>query len=135
MTAFIIVFLLMRSSTAMNSSGLNTLPCLSPILTSHSSDVSSSTTLVVVFSYCPHPSSMPLLVLPSTAASPSPSLWYCVRNFLQVDEPHNYTVMYLRSILHHLSPDVHPVCCSSLLPEPLPFFPEVSFYSSPDHCV
>ena len=35
MASFTTVLLLMRSSTAMNSSGLNTLPCLSPILTSN----------------------------------------------------------------------------------------------------
>ena len=54
MASFITVFLLMRSSTDMNNSGLSTLPCLSPILTSNSSDAPSpTTTLVVVFSYTP----------------------------------------------------------------------------------
>ena len=54
MASFTTVFLLMRSSTAMNSSGLNTLPCLSPILTSNSSEAPSpTTTLAVVFSYVP----------------------------------------------------------------------------------
>ena len=44
----------MRSSTAMNSNGLSTLPCLSPILTSNSSEAPSpTTTLAVVFSYVP----------------------------------------------------------------------------------
>ena len=53
MASFITVFLLIRSSTAVNS-GLSTLPCLSPILTSNSSEAPSpTTTLAVVFSYVP----------------------------------------------------------------------------------
>ena len=70
------VFLLMRSSTAMDSSGLSTLPFLSPILTSNSSNAPSPTaTIAVVFSYMTSTSSLPLLVLPSAVASPSPSIW------------------------------------------------------------
>ena len=38
---------------AMNNSGLSTLPCLSPILTSNSSEDPSTTTIVVVFSHVP----------------------------------------------------------------------------------
>ena len=54
MAFFTTVFLLMRSSTAMNSRGLRTLPCLSPILTSNSSEAPSpTTTLAVVLSYVP----------------------------------------------------------------------------------
>ena len=54
MASFTTVFLLMRSCTAMNSRGLRTLPCLSPILTSNSSEAPSpTTTLAVVFSYVP----------------------------------------------------------------------------------
>ena len=34
-----------------------------------------------------------------------------------------------------LSQDIHPVCCSTPLPEPLLFFPEVTFYYSPHPCV
>ena len=60
----------MRSSTAMNSSGLSMLPCLSPILTSNAYCAPSpTTTLAVVFSY------MPSTILTSTVASPLPSLW------------------------------------------------------------
>ena len=54
MASFTTVFLLMRSSTAMNSSGISTVPCLSPILTSTSSDAPSPTnTLAVSFSCVP----------------------------------------------------------------------------------
>ena len=54
MASFTTVFLLMRSSTAMNSSGVSTLPRLSPTLTSTSSEAPShTTTLAVVFSYVP----------------------------------------------------------------------------------
>ena len=74
MASFITVFLLMRSSTDMNNSGLSKLPCLSPILTSKSSDAPSTTTLAVVFSYMPSTITS-IMVLPSTVASPSPSLW------------------------------------------------------------
>ena len=42
---------------------------------------------------------------------------YCVKSFLQVDELQSHTALYLQSLLHHLSQDVHPVCCSSPLPE------------------
>ena len=136
MASFITAFLLMRSSTAMNSSGLSTLPCLDPILTSNSSEAPSpTTTLAVVFSYvCSQPSSFPLLVLPSTVASPSPSIWVLYQNLSpgrRTPEPYCPAL----SLLCHLSQDVHPVCCSSLLPEPLLFFPEVTLYSYLDHCV
>ena len=49
---------------------------------------------------------------------------YCVKSFLQVDEPQSHTALYLQSLLHHLSQDVHPVWCSSPLPEPLLFSPK-----------
>ena len=75
MASFTTVFLLMTASTVMNNIGLSKLPCVSPILTSNSSEAPSpTTTLTVVFSYtCPQPSSLLLLVLPSTIESPS--LW------------------------------------------------------------
>ena len=86
MASFTTVFLLMRCSTAMNISGVSTLPCLSPILTSNSSDAASRTNTILLSSRtCPQPSSLPLLVLPSTVASPSsyPS-GYWVKSILQV---------------------------------------------------
>ena len=65
MASFITVFLPMRSSTDMNSSGLSTLPCLSPILTSNAYDAPSpTTTLAVVFSY------MPSTILTSAPGTP-----------------------------------------------------------------
>ena len=70
MAPFTTVVLLMRSSTAMNSSGL------SPILTSNSLKLLLPPPLLLLSSRaCSQPSSLPLLVLPSTVASPSPSLW------------------------------------------------------------
>ena len=129
MASFTTIFLLMRSSTAMNSSGL------SPILTSNSWKLILPPPLLLLSSRtCSQPSSLPLLVLPSTVASPSHSLWYCVKSFPQVDEPRSHTALYLQSLLYHLSQGVHPVCCSSPLPEHLFFFPEPTFYSSPDPC-
>ena len=60
----------------MNNSGLNTLPCLSPIFTSNSCDAPPpTTTLAVVFSYIASTILTSALVVPSTVASPSPSLW------------------------------------------------------------
>ena len=138
MASAITVFLLVRSSTAMNSSELSTLPCLSPILTSNSSVAPShTTTLAVVFSY------MPSTTFTSASGTPihrSVTIdhhlsVFCVKRFLQVVEPQSHTALYLQYLLYHLSQDVHPVCCSSPLPEPLLFFPEVIFYSFPDPCV
>ena len=53
MTSFTTVYLLMRCSTAINNSGLNTLPCHSPILTSNSPEAPSLTTTLAVFLYAP----------------------------------------------------------------------------------
>ena len=65
MTSFATVFLLMRSSTAMNSSGLTTLLCLSPTWISNSSEAPSPITiLAVVFSY------MPSTILTSASGAP-----------------------------------------------------------------
>ena len=66
MVSFITIFLLMRFSTAMNSSGLSTPPCLTLTLTSNSSDAPYPIiTLAVVFSY------MPSTILTSTYGTPA----------------------------------------------------------------
>ena len=73
----------------------------------------------------PQPSSLPLLVLPSTVASPSPSLWVlCQRLFCPNRRTPEQYALYLQYLLYHLSRDVHPVCCSSPLPGPLLFSPK-----------
>ena len=141
MASFITVFLLMRSNTPMNSSGLSTLSYLSPILTSNSSDAPSPTnTLTVVFSYTPSTNPTSAYGTPthrnvvitismgtvskalSRSTNPSAIKLPCTSSlFCAID----------------LSRDVglYPVCCSSPLPEPLLFFPEVTFKSSSDPCV
>ena len=114
MAYFTTVFLLMRSSTAVNSSGL------SPILTSNSWKLLLPPPLLLLSSRnCSQPSSLPLLVLPSTERRHHLLSGYCVKSFLQVDEPRSHTALYLQSLLYHLSQDVHPDCGSSTLPEPL----------------
>ena len=130
MASFITVFLLMRSSIAMNSSGLRTLLCLSPILTSNSPDAPSpTTTIAVVFSY------MSSTILTSASGTPihrsvaiAIYLGTVSNGFSRSTNPRAITPCTSRhSLLYHLSQDVHPVCCSSLLPEHLLFFPEVTF--------
>ena len=122
MASFITVVLLMRSSADMNSSGLSPLPCLSPLLTSNASDAPSpTTTLAVVFSYMP---SLPLLVLPSTVASLSPSLWVlCQKAFSKSTNP--------RAILSCTSSLFPTICLRGYIPSavPLPFLNPC--YSSP----
>ena len=136
MTSLITIFLLMKSSTARNSRGISTLPCLSPILTLNSSDAPShTTTLGVVFSH------MPSTILTSASGTPihcsvaiTISLGTVSKAFSRSTKtPEPYCPV--PPGCSHLSQDVHPVCCSSPLPEPLLFFLEVTCYSSPDPCV
>ena len=88
MASFDTVFLLMMSITAMNNSGLSTLPSLSPILTSNSSDAPSPPPLLLLSSRTsPQPPSLPLLVLTSTFASPSP-YGYSVKSLLKIGVKH-----------------------------------------------
>ena len=127
MASFTTVFLLMRSSSAMNSSGRN------PILTSNSSKLLlPPSLLLLLISY------VLSTILTSASGTPihhSVTITISLGTVLQVDEPQSHTVLYIQSLLYHLSQDVHPVCCSSLLNKPLLFFPEVTFYSSPGPCV
>ena len=134
MAAFTTVFLLMRSSTAMNSSGFSTLPCLSAVLISNSHEAPyPTTTLAVVFSY------VPSTILTSASGTPIHrsvaiiiSLGTVSKAFSRSTKPR---ALYPHSLLYHMSQDVHPVCCSSPLPVPLLVFPEITFYSSSDPCV
>ena len=92
MASFSTVFLLMMSSAAMNSSGLSTLPCLNPILTKNPPMLLLPPPLLLLSSLtCPQPSSLPLLELPSTVASPSPSIWVLCQTLSpgrRTPEPH-----------------------------------------------
>ena len=75
MESFTTVLLLMRSSTAMNSSGLNTYPASVHSWPQTPKLLLPPPLLLLYSRMCPQPSSLPLLVLPSTVVSPSPSLW------------------------------------------------------------
>ena len=118
-----------RSSTAMNSSGL------SPILTSNSWTLLLPPPLLLLSSRtCSQPSSLPLLVLPSTVASPSPSLWVlCQKLSPGRRTPEPYCPVSPVSSLPSVAGRTSRLLFL-LLPEPLLFFPELTFYSSPDHC-
>ena len=101
----------MRSTTAMNSSGLSTLPCLSPILTSDSSDAPShTTTLAVVFSY------VPSTILTSASGTPTHSSVAITISLGTVSKAFSKSTNHraiLQALLHHLRQDVHPVCLSA----------------------
>ena len=76
--------------------------------------------LLLSFHTCPQPSSLPLLVLSSTVASPSPSLWVLCQKLSpgrRTPEPY-CPILPVSS----LSQDV---CCSSPLPQPLLFSPKL----------
>ena len=110
----------------MNSSGLSTLPWLSPSWPQTPQMLLLPPPLLLLSSRSrPQPSSLPLPVLPSTVASPSPSLWVlCQRLFCpnrRTPEPY---ALYLQYLLYRMSQDVHLVCCSSPLPGPLLFSPK-----------
>ena len=108
----------MRSSTDMNSSGLSTLPCLIPILTSNASDAPSpTTTLAVVFSY------MPSTILTSASGTPihrsvaiTISLCTTSKAFSKSMNPRAILPCTSSLFLFHLSQDLRPVCCSSISP-------------------
>ena len=107
----------MRSSTAVNSSRLSTLPCLSPILTSNSSEaprVLLPPPLLLLSSHmCPQSSSLPLRVLPSNLASPSPSLGTMWKAFSRSMNP--------RAILPCTSSLFSTICLRAYIPSAVPF--------------
>ena len=72
--SFTTVFLLVRSSTAMNSRGLSTLPWLQSWPQTHPKLLLPPPLLLLSSRTCPQPSSLFVLLLRSTGASPSPSL-------------------------------------------------------------
>ena len=127
---FVIIFLLMRSSTSMNSSGLSMLPCLNPTLTSNSSDAPPTTTLALN-----HPHFCFWYSHPPQCSHHHLS-GYCVKSFLQVDEPQSHNALYLQSVLQFSLSTYTPSAV------PLPFLnpcysspKSPSTHSSPDPCV